>query len=218
MFSNPVFHDNLDDLSLALPDDYSGKAYSKWSYRTEEDLLFGEINKCQELKLNNEVNLLKKLNEVSFSLLSDKISDLENQKDIFGNLVNQFKVKATQAEEQATQAEEQATQAEALATQAEALATQAEARASQAEARASQAEARVSQAEALATQAEENAKATEELIEKSKELLSEAIVKQEHFAAELNHIKSRVYGDSKSVFSTRVIFFLNFSKNGKDTR
>ena len=83
--------------------------------------MFGEINKCQELKLNNEVNLLKKLNE-SFSLLSDKISDLENQKDIFGNLVNQFKVKATQAEEQATQAEALATQAEALSTQAEAQA------------------------------------------------------------------------------------------------
>ena len=192
---------NLDNLSLALPDDYLRKVYSKWSYRTEEDLLFGEINKCQELKLNNEVNLLKKLNEENFSLFSDKISDLENQKDIFGNLVNQFKVKATQAEEQATQAV--------------ALATQAEARASQAEARASQAEARATQAEALATQAEENAKRTEELIEKSKELLSEAIVKQEHFAAELNHIKSRGLWRFVNLFFQLEDFFLKFLKERK---
>ena len=53
---------NLDNLSQSLPNNYLRKVYCKWSYHTEEDLLFAEINKFQKTKLNHEIYLLIKLN------------------------------------------------------------------------------------------------------------------------------------------------------------
>ena len=164
---------NLDNLSKALPKNYLRKVYCKWSYHTEEDLLFAEINKFQKTKINHEVHLLRKLNEESVSLITDKISDLENQNAFFGELVNEASAKATQAE------------------------------------------AKAIQAEAKATQAEANAKNAKGLIEKSKELLSEAIVKQEHLAVELDHIQTRRLWKFVNPFFQLEDFFTNFLKERK---
>jgi len=203
---------NLDNLSQSLPNNYLRKLYCKWSYHTEEDLLFAEINKFQKTKLNHEVHLIKQFNEENISSVTKKISDFENSLQQTTSRVYEAKAhlieageKTARAEVRAAQAEEQAARADALAARAEAQAAQAEKQATQAEVQAGRAEKQAAQAEVQAERAEKQAAHAEvqagraekqanranELIEESKELLTQAIAKHEHLAAELSHIKSR---------------------------
>ena len=182
---------NLKNLSQSLPRNYLRKVYAKWGYHTDEDLLFAKINKSQKRKLNDEVQLLKRLNEECISLLSGKISRLEKNDNRLRDLVNDSNLKASQAGEHAVQADVRAGRAEAQAVQADVQAGRAESQAVQAEVQAGRAEAQAVQAEVQAGRAEVQANRANELIEESKELLNQAIAKNEQLASELNYIQSR---------------------------
>lgn len=108
----------LKNLSQSLPYNYLRKVYAKWSYHTEEDLLFAEINKFQKTKLDHELYLLKKSNEESVSSLTEKISDLENKNGFLGNLVNEAYAQAAQAEENAKNAKQLIEESKKLLCQA----------------------------------------------------------------------------------------------------